>query len=78
MKEVRKEEIALNNGKNGTTVFIASNGKVYDVSKSSRWENGEHENLHEAGKDLTDDLESAPHGADVLERFPAVGTLKSD
>ena len=76
MKEFSKEEIAQNNGKNGAPVLIASNGKVYDASKSSRWENGDHENLHEAGKDLTDDLEIAPHGADVLERFPVIGTLR--
>jgi predicted heme/steroid binding protein len=76
MKQFSKDELAKNNGKNGTPVFIAYNGKVYDVTKSSRWEDGEHENMHDAGKDLTNDLESmSPHGADVMERFPVIGTL---
>jgi predicted heme/steroid binding protein len=76
MKQFSKEELAKNNGKNGVPAFIAYNGKVYDVTKSSRWEGGEHENMHDAGKDLTDDLESmSPHGADVMERFPVIGTL---
>ncbi len=79
MKQFSKDELAKNNGKNGTSAFIAYNGKVYDVTKSSRWEDGEHENMHDAGKDLTDDLESmSPHGADVMERFPVIGTLSED
>jgi predicted heme/steroid binding protein len=32
--------------------------------------------MHNAGKDLIDDLEyMSPHGADVLERFPVIGML---
>ena len=76
MSEFSKEEIARNNGKNGTQTFIGYNGKVYDVSKSQSWEDGNHENLHDAGKDLTEDLEIAPHGADLLDKFPIVGTIK--
>jgi len=76
MKTLSKEELAKNNGKTGAAAIIAYKGKVYDVTKSSRWEDGEHENMHNAGKDLTDDLESmAPHGTDVIERFPVIGTL---
>lgn len=79
MKTLSKEELSKNNGKNVAPSFIAYKGKVYDVTKSSRWEDGEHENMHNAGKDLTDDLESmAPHGTDVLERFPVIGTLSED
>ncbi len=78
MKNFRKEELAQNNGKNGAPAFFAVNGKVYDVSKSSLWENGEHLALHDAGKDLTEELASAPHGADVLDRFPVIGTINED
>ena len=79
MKEFSKEELAKNNGKNGFPAFTTYKGKVYDVTKSSRWEDGEHENMHDAGKDLTDDLEfRSPHGAGVLERFPVIGTLSED
>ena len=31
--------------------------------------------MHIAGEDLTGDLEQSPHGADLLMRFPIVGTL---
>ncbi len=75
MRKFSKEELAKNDGKNGAPEFFAVNGKVYDVTNSSLWEDGEHENLHSSGKDLTTELELAPHGADVLERFPIVGIL---
>lgn len=51
---------------------------MYDVSSSFLWKNGNHQVLHNAGKDLTDSLEEAPHGVDLLERFPVVGTLHKD
>ncbi len=79
MKEYTKEELAAYNGKNGAQVLVAYNGNVHDFSRSSRWEDGEHENLHTAGKDLTYDLETlSPHGAEVIGRFPIVGTLRKD
>ncbi len=79
LKKFSKEELAKNNGKNGAPTFVASNGKVYDVTNSPLWEDGNHEAMHEAGKDLTEDLElSSPHGADVLERYPVIGKLSED
>ena len=33
-------------------------------------------NRHEAGKDLSDDLNTAPHGTEVFNKFVQVGTLK--
>jgi len=76
MKAFRKEELAKNNGENGAPVFIAYMGTVYDVTQSPLWASGNHQGMHEAGKDLTNDLESmAPHGTEVLERYPKIGTL---
>lgn len=77
MKEFSKEELAKNNGQDGNPAYVVYNGKVFDVSKSDNWEDGNHENLHDAGKDLTDDLETAPHGADLFDKFPIVGTFKN-
>lgn len=37
---------------------------------------GSHQVFHRAGVDLTEALERAPHGDDVLERFPVVGVLR--
>lgn len=51
-------------------------GKVYDVTNSRLWKNGKHVNRHEAGMDLTEAMEAAPHGMDVLERFEHVDTIE--
>ncbi|WP_375294168.1 cytochrome b5-like heme/steroid binding domain-containing protein [Methanosarcina mazei] len=32
--------------------------------------------LHDAGKDLTEAMDDAPHEPDVLKGYPVVGTLK--
>ncbi len=51
---------------------------MYDVSASFIWRNGRHQVLHNAGEDLTGIIEQAPHGAEMLERFPVIGTLHED
>jgi predicted heme/steroid binding protein len=78
MKKFSKEDLAAHDGKNGTPAYVAYNGKVYDVSSSFLWKNGNHQVFHAAGQDLTASLEQAPHGADLLEKFPVVGTLHED
>ena len=75
MQTFTKEELAKYNGKNGKPIYVAHKGKVYDVTNSSLWDSGEHQGLHIAGVDMTKDIFDAPHDADVLERFPLVGTL---
>src|SRR5690606_25870378 len=47
-----------------------------DVSKSKFWSTGLHMKRHAAGNDLTREIEAAPHGTEVLDRFPQVGTFK--
>jgi predicted heme/steroid binding protein len=71
------DELAQFDGKHGRPAYIAFGGKVYDVTASAMWENGEHEDEHSAGVDLTDDEEFAPHNEDVLAPFPIVGMLES-
>ena len=78
MRKFTKRELAQYNGKNGVPAFFAFNGKVYDVCDSFLWQDGNHQVFHNAGLDLTDRLEQAPHGAEILERFPVVGTLKEE
>jgi len=77
LKEFSRGELARFNGKNGAPVYIAYNGKVYDVSQSFLWKDGNHEVLHSAGKDLTEAMKEAPHGGEVFEKFPVVGTLRT-
>jgi len=72
------EELSRYNGKNGAQAFVGYRGEVYDVSDSFLWQNGRHQVLHDAGLDLTANLDEAPHGADLLKRYPAIGTLIDD
>jgi predicted heme/steroid binding protein len=75
-RKFTSEELAEHNGKNGKPAYIAYQGKVYDVSQSDFWLDGEHMGLHEAGKDLTEELELAPHREEMLKRVKLVGTLE--
>jgi predicted heme/steroid binding protein/uncharacterized membrane protein len=71
-------ELARFDGKDGKPSYVAVNGIVYDVSSSKRWGGGGHMRRHQAGADLTADLNAAPHGIDKLEQFPKVGTLAKE
>ncbi len=75
LKKFTLKELAEYNGRNGKPAYIAYKGKVYDVTESFLWSDGDHQGLHEAGRDLTKDMEDAPHDPDELERFPIVGEL---
>ena len=74
-KKVTQQELEENNGKNGKPAYIAYKGKVYEVSQSSFWMDGEHLGMHQAGKDLTEELEMAPHREETLQRVKLVGEL---
>ena len=77
MEEVKKftiSELSQFNGKNGNPAYVGYKGKVYDVTESYQWGDGEHLG-HIAGKDLTDQMEIAPHGEDIMERMKVVGLL---
>jgi predicted heme/steroid binding protein len=67
-KKVTKEELASNDGKNGKPAWFAYKGKVYDVTESSFWMDGQHMGMHDAGKDLTEELDMAPHSSDNFDR----------
>ncbi len=75
MKELSLEEAAQFDGKDGKPVYIVHKGKVYDVSGSRLWKGGLHMKRHHAGQDLTTDIGAAPHGIEVLERYPCVGVI---
>ena len=71
------EELSQCDGKNGKPAYIAYKGKVYDVSDSYQWIDGEHLGEHNAGKDLTQQMAAAPHAEDVMDRMAIVGILVS-
>jgi predicted heme/steroid binding protein len=75
MKEYTLKELAEYNGKNGK-VYVAYQGKVYNVSNSSYlWKDGSHEGCN-AGRDITEEMNKTPHGSEILKGYPVVGTLK--
>jgi predicted heme/steroid binding protein/uncharacterized membrane protein len=78
MKEFDEESLLEFDGKDGKPVYVAHDGKVYDVSASRFWKTGTHMKRHPSGKDLTVDIAAAPHGPEVLGRYPQVGTLKKE
>lgn len=69
-----KSQLALRNGQDKPEIWVAMRGRIYDVSKSRLWRNGQHYE-HWAGQDLTDELQDAPHSERVLERFEVIGIL---
>ncbi|MFC1884421.1 multiheme c-type cytochrome [Thermodesulfobacteriota bacterium] len=67
-----KDEVSLSNlghydGTEGKKAYVVVGRKLYDVTESDKWKEGRHFGKHSAGSDLTEALESAPHGKEVLE-----------
>jgi predicted heme/steroid binding protein len=74
-RKITQTELAQNNGQNGKPAYVAFKGKVYEVSDNAFWLYGEHMGTHQAGKDLTEEMEIAPHGEETLKRMKQVGVL---
>ena len=75
MVQITRQQLQENNGKNGKPAYVAYQGKVYEVTESSFWMEGDHLGMHQAGKDLTEELEMAPHKDENLQRVKLVGDL---
>lgn len=72
---ITEEDLASRDGKNGRPAWFAFQGKIYDATQSSRWQQGLHMGRHQAGTDLTEALKLAPHGQDKIIVMPFVGEL---
>jgi predicted heme/steroid binding protein len=70
-----KSQLALRNGQDKPDIWVAFEGRIYDVSASKLWRKGKHYE-HWAGQDLTDELKDAPHSQQVFEKFSVIGLLK--
>ncbi len=66
------------NGSKGRPAYFSYNNKVYDVTANTKWKDGRHFGKHSSGNDLTNELKSAPHGEEVLERVPCLGEIASE
>ena len=69
-----RSQLALHNGQDKDTIYVAYKGIVYDVTASRLWRNGKHYE-HWAGQDLTKELSDAPYTS-CIEKFDIVGQLK--
>jgi predicted heme/steroid binding protein/uncharacterized membrane protein len=78
MKQFDIDSLSKNNGKEGQPTYIVHQGRVIDVTESKLWKNGFHMKRHHAGNDLTTDIKAAPHGLEVLDRYPQVGELAKE
>lgn len=74
-QKIAANELSQYNGQDGKPAYVAFKGKVYDVTDSPFWLYGDHMGTHQAGKDLTNEMELAPHREEVFEKFKEVGVL---
>ncbi len=73
MKKFTLQELSAFNGKDGKPAYIGYKGKVYDVTYAAQWDNGHFG--HQAGHNLTAEMEMAPHSSSVLDELNVVGVL---
>jgi predicted heme/steroid binding protein/uncharacterized membrane protein len=78
MKEFDLISLSRFDGQDGNPVYIVFQGRVIDVSQSKLWKTGIHMKRHHAGKDLTAEMGAAPHGTEVLDRYPQVGVVQKE
>ncbi|TLM65210.1 MAG: cytochrome B5 [Deltaproteobacteria bacterium] len=71
-----RDELAGYDGRDGRPAYVAVNGVIYDVTASPLWRDGNHQGAHQAGRELGEELKSAPHVRAVIERFPVVGRVE--
>ena len=69
------DELLRYDGRDGRSAYVGFAGHVYDVSGSYHWRGGRHHVVHFAGRDITRELEQAPHGVEMLGRVPVIGDL---
>ncbi len=75
MKTMTLEELKSYDGsEEDKPIYIAYNNNVYDLTDSPLFINGIHFE-HYAGSDLTEFLDEAPHGEEMLEEYEIVAKL---
>jgi predicted heme/steroid binding protein len=76
LKPFSLDELQTFDGTAGKPIYVAYKGKVYDLSKSPLFQGEKRMRCHIAGKDLTKDIDVAPHGEDLVFKFPLVGRIE--
>jgi predicted heme/steroid binding protein len=73
--EFTLDDLTTYDGKDGHPAYFAFEGKVYDATQSKLWKQGTHMGRHNAGNDLTEALNLAPHGREKVAEMREVGNL---
>ncbi|ACD93932.1 CopD family protein [Trichlorobacter lovleyi] len=73
--ELTLEGLASYDGIEGRPAYFAFEGKIYDATHSLLWKQGTHMGRHNAGNDLTEALNLAPHGREKVTAMTVVGEL---
>lgn len=68
-------QLALRNGQDKESIWVAYKGIIYDVTHSNLWRNGKHYE-HWAGQDLTEELADAPHTESVFRGLKPIGQVQ--
>lgn len=71
---ISRSALALLNGQDKDSIWVAYRGLVYDVTRSRLWKNGRHYE-HWAGQDLSAEMAQAPHAEWVFDKFDPVARL---
>lgn len=69
------EELSRFDGSEKRPAYIAYKGRIYDVTSSKLWVEGNHVRKHLAGNDLTEAIKTAPHDEDKILAMPLVGEI---
>ena len=72
-KSFSSAELQQFDGQNEHPFYVVFKGKVYDLSGSKLWLQGKHMGIHTRNENLGETIKGAPHGEDLLERFPVIG-----
>jgi 2-oxoglutarate/2-oxoacid ferredoxin oxidoreductase subunit beta len=75
LQSLSLEELHRFDGTEGKPIYVGYKGRVYDLSASPLFQGEKRMRCHIAGKDLTQDLNVAPHGEDLIFKFPVIGKL---
>jgi predicted heme/steroid binding protein len=75
LKPFTLKELKTFDGTEGRPIYIAYKERIYDLSSSPLFQGEKRMRCHIAGKDLTKDIDVAPHAEDLVFRFPVVGRL---
>ena len=75
LKPFTLEQLQAFDGTGEKPIYVGYKGRVYDLSQSPLFQGEKRMRCHIAGKDLTEEMDVAPHGEDLIFKFPLVGRL---